>query len=439
MNVNLNGDFVCGEDLLCKLLIEIQCCALLADSNRAVFGLERYINILRTERRLGVAHCAQDTAPVCVRTEHGSLDKIRADNRLCQTLGGLLAARILDRAGHELGRALAVRCDLTCQTGIDLVQRLAERLIILVLPVDQFIACQTVRQNDAHIIGRGIAVNRYTVVGLFHVLLKCISQHFVRDRAVGRDEGQHGAHVRMDHAAALADAADAAGLAADRKLDRRSLGTGIGGHDGTVCLFRSVVRKNDFGQMLLDALNIDALADNAGGRYRNILFVHAEKVCRSLRHAARVLHAVRCAGICVAGVCNDRTSHAVFQMLHGNIDRSRLYAVHRVGRRSVALAFAENDRGIIVRAARLDAAAHTARLETLCGANAAVNDLHSSSSPFQSVRPVVSSRPSMIFMFCTAAPDAPFPRLSNSAVTIVCSSWPQTISRRLSRPAIVFA
>ena len=34
----------------------------------------------------------------------------------------------------------------------------------------------------------------------------------------------------------------------------------------------------------------------------------------------------------------------------------------------------------------------------------------------------------MIFMFCTAAPDAPFPRLSNSAVTIVCSSWPQTMS-----------
>ena len=52
VNVNLNGDFVCGENLLCKLLIEIQRCALLADSNRAVFGLERYINILRAERAL---------------------------------------------------------------------------------------------------------------------------------------------------------------------------------------------------------------------------------------------------------------------------------------------------------------------------------------------------------------------------------------------------
>ena len=180
----------------------------------------------------------------------------------------------------------------------------------------------------------------------------------------------------MNHAAALADAADTAGLAADRELDRRRLGTGVGGHDGAVRLFGSVVLKNDFRQVLLDALDVDALADNAGGRYRNVLLLDAEEGSRRLRHAACVLHAVRCAGIRVAGVRDDGACYAVFEVLHGDIDRSRLDAVHGVGRRRVALALAENDCGIIVRAARLDAAAHAARLETLCGTDAAFDNLH---------------------------------------------------------------
>ena len=36
--------------------------------------------------------------------------------------------------------------------------------------------------------------------------------------------------------------------------------------------------------------------------------------------------------------------------------------------------------------------------------------------------PVVSSNPSIGFLFWTAAPDAPFPRLSNRAVIMVCAS-----------------
>ena len=40
--------------------------------------------------------------------------------------------------------------------------------------------------------------------------------------------------------------------------------------------------------------------------------------------------------------------------------------------------------------------------------------------------PVASSMPSMMFMFWTAAPEAPLPRLSKRAVTLVWPSWPQT-------------
>ena len=53
--------------------------------------------------------------------------------------------------------------------------------------------------------------------------------------------------------------------------------------------------------------------------------------------------------------------------------------------------------------------------------------------------PVVSSRPRAMFMFWTAAPEAPFPRLSNSAVTVVWSSLPQTTMCSSLVPASSFA
>lgn len=44
-----------------------------------------------------------------------------------------------------------------------------------------------------------------------------------------------------------------------------------------------------------------------------------------------------------------------------------------------------------------------------------------------------------MFMFCTAAPEAPFPRLSKRAVTVVFSSLPHTTSYSLFVPDSAFA
>ena len=180
----------------------------------------------------------------------------------------------------------------------------------------------------------------------------------------------------MDHAAALADAADAAHLAADGKLDRRGLGFCIRRHNGEVGFFRAVIRQLDPGQVLLDALDRQALADHAGRGDDHVVLVHAEHLCRRLGHAAGVLHAVRRAGVGIACVGHDCARHAVFQMLHRDIERRGLDAVHGIGRRSGTLARAENDSGIVIRAAFLDAAADAARGKSLCGAHAAVDDLH---------------------------------------------------------------
>ena len=53
--------------------------------------------------------------------------------------------------------------------------------------------------------------------------------------------------------------------------------------------------------------------------------------------------------------------------------------------------------------------------------------------------PFDSSKPSIRFMFWTAAPEAPLPRLSSRAVTVTRSSLPVTFSRILLVPAILFA
>ena len=119
-----------------------------------------------------------------------------------------------------------------------------------------------------------------------------------------------------------------------------------------------------------------ALADNTGGCNGNVGFRNAEQLSSCLCHAAGILHAVRCAGVRVACISNDSACYAILEVLHGNVQRSRLNAIHRVSGSRGAFAFAENDRGIIISSAFLDAAAHAARLEALCGTNAAFDNLH---------------------------------------------------------------
>ena len=58
---------------------------------------------------------------------------------------------------------------------------------------------------------------------------------------------------------------------------------------------------------------------------------------------------------------------------------------------------------------------------------------------YSTFSPAVSSNPSAMFMFCTAAPDAPLPKLSKRAVTRIWSSLPVTSIFSVSFPAMVEA
>ena len=136
----------------------------------------------------------------------------------------------------QCGTALTVACHLLCQGLIDVIECLAELLVICVLLGDLCIASHTVCQKQAGIVGGGIAVYGDHVVGVFDISAECFLQQFFGNSKVGGNEGKHGAHIRVDHAGALAHTANGNGLSADPNLNSDFLFLRISCHDGLGCL-----------------------------------------------------------------------------------------------------------------------------------------------------------------------------------------------------------
>ena len=127
----------------------------------------------------------------------------------------------------------------------------------------------------------------------------------------------------MNHAAALADATDAASFSADSKLDRRSLSPSIGRHDSEICLLRSVLFQLDFRQVVLNALNRQPLADDAGGADEHFVLAEAEQLFRLALNGAGVFDALLAGGgVGIAGIDDDGAGLALFQDLAVKDDRS---------------------------------------------------------------------------------------------------------------------
>ena len=118
---------------------------------------------------------------------------------------------------EEGRRALAVAGDLLRQGRHHLVQRLTEGVVVRPLRLDARIARLAVGQQQHGVIRRGVPVHGDHVEGVHDILRERLLQQFRRDGAVRRDKAEHRAHIRMDHAGALAHAAHghrhAAGMA----------------------------------------------------------------------------------------------------------------------------------------------------------------------------------------------------------------------------------
>ena len=319
----------------------------------------------------------------------------------------------------------------------------------------------------------------------------------------------------MDHAAALGDAAHAAGFAADLEFHGHFLGAGVGGHDGLGRIGGTGDAQT--GHQGLHAVcnggQVQDLADDTGGGHHHIGGGDAGVLFHQGAHILGDLDAVPVAGVGVAGVADDRLGDAVGDVVLGDGQGRALDEIGGVDRRGGGGDLADDQGQILFGVVSADAAVDAIGFEAGCGADAAGNQFHSQvllyiwkspqgrgvsppfmvlesrniagmfyaasvylchceegearrGNPFFSVpegdgrccasqgmriatafglamtaiisagpyrlRPVVSSRPSMMFMFWMAAPLAPLPRLSKRAVTMVCFSWPVTRMRMVS-------
>ena len=230
----------------------------------------------------------------------------------------------------------------------------------------------------------------------------------------------------------------------------------------------------------LDGGDVDGLADDACRGHGKVLGGPAGGLGGGQTHGLGVLVAHGTAGVGVAAVCYHAPGYPVLQVVHGDVQGGRLHPVEGIGGSGGTLLLRE-DQGEVVfirAAAGLDAAVDAGGHEALCGADAArylfhsCTDFLSSKVPqkgegkfsvplnrrsgafvksrtrnFRKKRengrlfqlrlsPSVSSKPSIRFMFCTAAPLAPLPRLSKRAVTVSWPSLPATVRVRSSSPAL---
>ena len=189
----------------------------------------------------------------------------------------------------------------------------------------------------------------------------------------------------MDHAGALGDGPDFDLPAPQLKGDGNLLFHRVGGHDGGGGGVRavSVQGGGGFGQAGLNGLDVDGLADHAGGTDHKVLRLPAGG---QGAHGLGILMAHGTAGVGVAAVGHHAPGGAVLQVVHSHIDGSRLHPVHGVHSGGGALLVRQNQRQVVLggAAALLHAAVDAGGLEALSGAHAAVDKVqHSSTSLFE--------------------------------------------------------
>ena len=229
----------------------------------------------------------------------------------------------------------------------DLGQR-GDKRIVIGRALGNFCAGQAAGQQQHGVVRGGIAVNRNLVEGGGHDGGQRLLQRGGRDLGVGGHKEQHRGHVRVDHAAALGDSADAHGLAADGKFQRNFLRVGVGGHD-------------------------HGLADDAGGGRQHVVRADTQLLGDDVAGLLSQLHAVGRAGVGVAAVHNDGLCIAVLQVLAVHRDGCAVDLVGGIAARARAADVRLDQRQVELGMVMADAAMHARRGESLRRTDAAGN------------------------------------------------------------------
>ena len=207
-----------------------------------------------------------------------------------------------------------------------------ESFVVLILPLDQLVACHAISQHYGGVVGGGIAIDSDPIKGLGAHLPQGVLQHLLGDSAVGGKECQHGTHVGMDHAGTLGDSPQSDFPASHGEGDGNFFFYGVGSHDGRRRVAGAVRGQGcgSFGQAGLDGLNIDGLADDPSGGHHKILSLPSGGLGGKETHCLRILMAHGTAGVGVAAVGDNAPGYSVLQVVHRHIDGSCLDSVQGV-------------------------------------------------------------------------------------------------------------
>ena len=142
--------------------------------------------------------------------------------------------------------------------------------------------------------------------------------------------------------------------------------------------------KKSKGFYVYKDLKIEA-TERADGRRTREIYLD----CGRLKNAVEI----------VAGITDDCLGKAIGNMIFGNGEGGTLHQIGGIHRRRMGGKFTENECEVPLRAVFANATVDAVGGEPLCGTDAAGNQFHIDRSYYHRFSPVVSSRPSMIFIF----------------------------------------
>ena len=103
----------------------------------------------------------------------------------------------------QLAGSLAIAGDSSGQLACDFEQRRLENLCFDAAGSNRLIAGGSIRQHQERVVGRAVAVDGDLVEAAVGDRLDQLGHETGLDRGVGRDVGEQGRHVGVDHAGAL--------------------------------------------------------------------------------------------------------------------------------------------------------------------------------------------------------------------------------------------
>ncbi len=173
------------------------------------------------------------------------------------------------------------------------------------------VSCKTVCQQKAGVVRRGVTIDRDHIIGVNDTAAQRLLQKRLADGRIRCDVGEHGAHIRMNHAGAFAHTADRNRLSVQLDCHGNFLIDGICRHDclRSRCpsLYRTVLCRCKLSDALVDAVHRKLHANHACRADKHRIFRYLQETRRCLRLLAAVVHPLlsrTC--ICNAGIDNDR-------------------------------------------------------------------------------------------------------------------------------------